>query len=271
MPKRTIKGEVCVDLSVIIPAFNEADTLAKTVADLAALFAATPDVEIIVVNDGSSDATLDEASAAATAYGNCRVVSYAANRGKGYALRRGFAEARGRLVAFIDADGEVAPKALAALLHHQREADVSVVVGKRAVRGARPGYRQMMTHTVRFVGGALFKLPVSDSQTGVKLFVKSDVADLVAYCKEAGYLFDLELLALAHYRGLPIHEIPVEVTILRTSRITLLTGITYLGRMARLVLSRDRLVHYASPPSVSQAAPLTSSLLSVVLQESLGE
>ena len=260
-----------MDLSVIIPAFNEADTLAKTVARVAALFATTPGVEIIIVNDGSSDATLSEAGGVAAVYANCRVVSYAANRGKGYALRRGFAEAQGRLVAFIDADGEIDPSALFALLDHQKAAEVSVVVGKRAVRGVRPGYRQIMTHTVRLVGGRLFKLPVGDSQAGVKLFVKSDVADLVAHCREAGYLFDLELLALAHFRGLPIHEIPVEVTILRTSRITLATGVRSLGQMVRLVLSRDRLARYAAPPE-TQTAPLATSLLSLTLgRESLGE
>ena len=272
--KNVLLGETCVCLSIIIPAFNEADTLAKTVADLRALFSQTLDYEIIIVNDGSSDATLDEASAIAAAVGNCRLISYVTNQGKGYALRQGFAEARGQLVAFIDADGEINPKELFALLHYQRTAGVSVVVGKRVVLGSRPGYRQIMTRTVRFVGSAVFKLPVSDSQTGVKLFVKSDVEDLIPKCKESGYLFDLELLALAHYRGLQIHEIPVEVTILRTSRINLLTGFKSLSRMAKLVLSRSRLVSHASPlhTSGSQPAPLATSLLSIVLRkEPLGK
>ena len=265
-------------LSIIIPAFNEADTLAKTVTGLRTRLAqadyAVTDYEVIIVDDGSSDATALEADGLATRFANCRVVSYPANRGKGYALRQGFARAGGSLVAFIDADGEINPAELFALLHYQQTTGVSVVVGKRVMRGNRPGYRQLMTRSVRLIGVNLFKLPVGDSQAGVKLFVKNDVEDLVAKCEEAGYLFDLELLALAHYRGLPIHEIPVVVTILRTSRITPLTGLKSLGRMMRLVLKRDRLVLYAAPPRTagSRAAALAPSLLSLVLKkESLGE
>ena len=139
-----------VGLSVIIPAFNEAETLATTVAKLHALFSSYASYELVIVNDGSADATLEAAAGLVASCPNCRLVSYDTNRGKGYALRRGFAAAEGELVAFLDADGEIDPAELVTLLKYQTQTGASAVVGQKVVVGPRPWYRELMTLGIRF-------------------------------------------------------------------------------------------------------------------------
>ena len=226
------------ELSVVVPAYNEETTLQETVSRIDELlrlqnFSA---YEIIIVNDGSGDATLEIAEALTASLASCRLISYPDNRGKGYALRQGFLAACGRLVAFIDADGEIDPQQLLFLLSRQQTTSASVTVGQKVVLGSRPWYRKIMTWSFGLLGKMLFGLPTADSQTGVKVLIREDVEPLVALCKESGYLFDLELLILTYYRGMSINAVPVEVRILRPSRITVLSGFASLESAAKLYL-----------------------------------
>ena len=258
-----------VRLSIVVPAFNEAERLASTVAKLHALFSGYPDFEVIIVNDGSADATLAAAAGIVASCENCHLVSYATNRGKGYALRRGFAAARGELVAFLDADGEIDPAELLALLEQQRRTGASAVVGKKVVVGPRPWYRELMTLGIRFTAKRFFHLPVTDSQAGIKVFVKAHISELINHCTEPGYLFDLELLTLAHRRGLNIQQHPVTYQVLRPSRINLFTGLKTARDVFRLLHKRKIVQQRERRKGVPEASvkSLRSNSLMTLLAE----
>ena len=257
-----------VRLSIIVPAFNEAERLADTVAKLHALFGGYPGYELIIVNDGSADKTLEAAAGIVASCDNCRLVSYATNRGKGYALRRGFAAARGELVAFLDADGEIDPGELLALLEQQRRTGASAVIGKKVVVGPRPWYRELMTLGIRFTAQTFFRLPVTDSQAGIKLFVRAHIDELIGRCTEPGYLFDLELLTLAHRRGLSIRQHPVTYQVLRPSRINLLTGLRTARDVFRLLRKRKATHRDAELPAKPSDATRLRSIVTLLAETS---
>jgi dolichol-phosphate mannosyltransferase len=240
-----------MEVSVVVPAYNEESTLQETVSRIDELLRLqnVSSYEIIIVNDGSVDATLEKAEALTASLASCYLISYPRNRGKGYALRQGFLAARGRLVAFIDADGEIDPQQLLFLLSRQQTTSASVTIGQKIVLGSRPWYRKIMTWSFGLVGKMLFGLPTTDSQTGLKVLVREDVEPLVKLCQESGYLFDLELLILTYYQGMSITTVPVEVRILRPSRITVASGFASLGSATKLYLRWEsyRQSHHALP------------------------
>src|SRR5512143_2092915 len=118
-------------LSVILPARNEAHHIHANLRRACEALAGQP-FELVVVDDGSSDATYDEACRAAGEGLPVRVVRQETNRGKGAALFRGFAESTGELVAFLDADLEIAPENVRTLVALLRSSGAEVVVGSKS-------------------------------------------------------------------------------------------------------------------------------------------
>ncbi len=222
-------------LSVVVPAFNEEQHLRGTIDALIQTLESarlTP-YEIIIVDDGSTDGTSSIATSIASKRDHVRVITYPRNRGKGHALKVGFKAALGTRVAFIDADREIDPINLVTL-HRQMEATgAPIAVGRKIVTSTRPTHRRVMSWVLFQLNQLLFRLPVRDSQTGIKMFDRKDLLLALDDCRENGYLFDLELLAIATYRGLRITEVPVEVTMVRESRIGMRAGFrALLGMMS---------------------------------------
>ena len=198
-------------LTVVVPAYGEAPRIAGAVHRLGEALAgvdAQGGVEVLVVDDGSSDATATEAKAA-----GARVLRLPANQGKGAAVRAGMLAARGRTVAFMDADLSYPPEQVLQLLAGV-ESGWDVVVGSRRHAGsvdvARPGL-------VRSLSGRLFNLLTAvvllghyrDTQCGCKAF-RSDVAGLVfSRTKLDGFAFDVEVFHLVERYHLSLMEVPV--------------------------------------------------------------
>lgn len=201
-------------LTVVIPAFGEADRIAASVErvrrDLADHLE-PQDLEVVVVDDGSDDGT---AAAARTSSAD-HVLELPANRGKGGAVAAGVMVARGRTIAFTDADLAYAPVQIIRLLEAV-EAGWDMVVGNR--------YHHETTTVVaarrlRDVGGRVINIATrlvlvgghQDTQCGLKAF-RSDVALLLfEHTTVAGFAFDIELLFLAERYGLSLTEVPVDV------------------------------------------------------------
>lgn len=203
-----------VRLSVVVPAFREAERIGGTVAALhAALAEVTADggLEIVVVDDGSGDATAD----AATAAGADVVLVQPENRGKGAAVRRGALAARGRTVAFTDADLSYSPDQLVRLLA-EVEDGWDVVVGSRRhedtttlVRAGR--LREVGGRAINLLTQVVLLGQYRDTQCGLKAF-RSDVARLLfARSRIDGFAFDVELFHLAERFRLSLTEVPVSV------------------------------------------------------------
>jgi glycosyltransferase involved in cell wall biosynthesis len=120
-----------VTLSVVVPCFNEQATLAPCVESLLGIQDANLALEVIIVDDGSGDDSASVAEGLCDAHGEVRLVRHPRNRGKGAALRTGFAQARGDLVAVQDADLEYDPEDLKRLLEPLRDGSADVVFGSR--------------------------------------------------------------------------------------------------------------------------------------------
>jgi O-antigen/teichoic acid export membrane protein len=252
-------GAPTVELSVVVPFRDEGPRAAATIARLLDVAGREPrSLEVIAVSDGSTDggdhlvADLDHASVV--------LVRKPVSEGKGAALRTGMGLARGRLIGFVDGDGDLDPLHV---LHMARELEVfgadAVIGSKRHPRSAvrvPPGRRllSLLTRvTVRLLAGAT----VADTQTGVKVFRRELLVDVLPRTRERGFLFDLELLILARARGW-VHVVESPVVIHGLSRSAVRPGTVARSAIAvtRLVLrqGRPRPVSPAGRP-VSVAAP----------------
>jgi dolichyl-phosphate beta-glucosyltransferase len=203
-----------VRLSVIVPAYGEADRIGDTVRLLRKELepiASDGGLEIVVVDDGSSDGT----GFAAEAAGADQVVVHRINRGKGAAVRSGMLAARGRTLAFTDADLSYSPDHLIDLLE-QIEAGWDVVVGSRRHDDTTTLVR---ARRLREVGGRAINLLTRvvllgryrDTQCGVKAF-RADLAHLIfSHSHVDGFAFDVEVFHLVEAYHLSLSEVPVRV------------------------------------------------------------
>jgi dolichyl-phosphate beta-glucosyltransferase len=205
------------ELSIIIPAYNEERRLprglAKTRDYLASRSLGPGQVEIIIVDDGSKDRTAAIAEEWSRELPALRLVPNRENRGKGYSVRHGMQEARGRVALFTDADLsapiEEADKLLAAL-----DAGNDVAIGSRAVNRALIFGHQSR---LRELAGMIFNgfvrlftgLPFQDTQCGFKAFVRERSQIVFEQQRIEDFGFDPEILFLAKRHGLRAVEIPV--------------------------------------------------------------
>lgn len=200
-----------VDLSIVIPAYNEQARIVPTIGAFAAHLARTNLTwELIVSDDGSRDAT--RVLIALIDHANVRIIGAPANAGKGAAVRRGFAEARGRMVLFSDADNATPAQEVDRLIA-QVDAGAQVAIGSRAAAGAdvanRSVLRRTMTAGLRTVVRVGLGIGVADTQCGFKLFTAEAARRIAAAQTVDGFSFDLEILHLAERFGYTIAEVPV--------------------------------------------------------------
>ena len=159
-------------LSVVLPAFNEAETILDAVVALDEILTETDlAFEIIVVSDGSGDATAAQARAAANP--RLHVVEYERNMGKGYAVRTGSRVAAGEWIAWFDADLDLHPDALCSFLEVARTEGADIVIGSKRHPDSSveyPWHRRAYSWLYQQLIRALFHLNVRDTQVGIKLF-----------------------------------------------------------------------------------------------------
>ena len=203
-----------VDLSLVIPAFNEERRLLPTLQRLHAHLSARPmTYEILVVDDGSRDRTREVVEAAATRFPNIVLVCQRPNRGKGAAVRRGMLAARGRIRVMWDADCSMPPEELPRLLAPIVAGRAEIAIGSRYAAGARtvkqPRYRVIWSRLCNKLVQRWLVPRVLDTQCGFKAFTAGTAQNLFGSATINGWAFDLEILALARRRGFAIEEIGV--------------------------------------------------------------
>jgi len=214
-----------VDLSIIVPAYNEEHRLAPTLERLAAYLSTQPmRSEIVVVDDGSRDATCAVVEAAMARIPNLRLVRQTPNRGKGAAVRLGMLEARGQIRVMSDADGSMPPEQLPRLLAPILACRAEISIGSRYADGARsnvhqPWYRVVWSRLANRVIQRSLVPGVRDTQCGFKAFTAEAARALFGVSRIDGWAFDLEILALARRTGFAIAEVGVEWTDDRRSRV----------------------------------------------------
>jgi dolichyl-phosphate beta-glucosyltransferase len=212
-------------LSVIIPAYNEADRLPAYLHEIRRYFETdrAGDYEAIVVDDGSLDHTVDCVEGLMDAWPELRLVRHAGNRGKGAAIRSGISAAEGDLILLTDADG-------ATPIQEERRLRDAIQQGADLVAGSRrlesPGRKVSRIWWRDLRAGAFCRLVrlstrlnIHDTQCGFKMVRASVARTLIPLCREEGYLLDVELLILAQHSGLAIAEIGVDWTDMPGSKV----------------------------------------------------
>jgi len=197
-----------VDLSVVVPAYDEAVVIAGSLQRLGAFLAEWPGgAEILVVDDGSDDGTFGIVEALIGRLGvPMRLHRHPENQGKGAAVRTGMLRARGRLAGFIDADLAYPPEVFTDFAR-AIDAGADVVVGRRRYASAPPSAARRAAHAAYGVAvKAVLDVPVSDTQCGVKLFRGDLARALFAITRLRGLGFDTEVLHIAARWGMRVVE-----------------------------------------------------------------
>jgi dolichyl-phosphate beta-glucosyltransferase len=210
-------SERAPELSIVIPAYNEEKRLPRGLARIYDYFAgrrdAVGEVEIIIVDDGSTDDTVKIAEEASRRMPGVRIVSNSHNRGKGYSVRHGMLEARGRVALFTDADLsspiEESEKLLAAIAAGNDVAIGSRAVDRSLIEVHQSPYRELagiiFNGFVRLFTGLQFQ----DTQCGFKAFVREPSRVVFEQQRIERFGFDPEILFLAKRHGLRASEVPV--------------------------------------------------------------
>jgi len=186
------------EVSIIIPAYNEAQTIGDVVAKIMSLY---PDFEIIVVNDGSTDDTVAVAKAA-----GALVYSHPRNIGNGAAVKSGIRFASGKILVFMDGDGQHEPKEIATLLKYIPEFEMVV--------GARPkGYqaswgRGLANKIYNWLASYVAKFPVQDLTSGFRA-VKSEIASNFLYLLPNTYSYPTTITLSVVRSGRSVKYVPI--------------------------------------------------------------
>ncbi len=204
-----------VELSIVIPAFNESQRLPNTLdAALAYLADSGLAGELIVVDDGSTDSTAEVVRAYAASHSAVRLLRNDGNRGKGYSVRRGMLEARGRVALFSDADESTplteASKLLAAI--ESGEADVAIASRELPASDlARPQgwHRRVLGWFFRQLVRLIVVRGFRDTQCGLKAFRREVAREVFQRQRLDRFAFDVEVIYIARRLGYRVVEVPV--------------------------------------------------------------
>ena len=237
-------------LSLIVPAYKQEKTIKKDLENIDQILknglGGSYDYEIICVVDGITDNTEKEANKANSH--KISVISYTENKGKGFAVRFGMQRAKGDLVSFLDSGMDISPKGIMMLMAHMDWYNADIIVGSKRHPVSKVNYpliRKILSVGYHLGSKILFGLPLTDTQSGIKIFTRQVVEAILPRLIVKRYAMDIEMLAVAKHIGFNrIFEAPIEVTFNQsTSRINWKT----VFRMAwdtAAVFYRLKILHY---------------------------
>lgn len=190
-------------ISVVVPVFNEGreilSNLKLLISEVGPHFA---HFEVLVVSDGSTDET--NAELAKINDPHVRTIILSKNQGKGFAVRRGFSESQGEYLLFVDGGMELHPKDIRTFLALLVLYDADIVIGSKRHPQSKVDYpwiRRVLSFSYQQIIRLLFSLDVTDTQVGMKIFRRDVISAILEDLTVDRYGFDLEMLALAQYRG----------------------------------------------------------------------
>jgi len=212
-------------LSIIIPAYNEAPNIKSTVQSIFSCpqFA---DWEVLVVNDGSTDGTANLLQQIKNHHPALQIINLSTNQGKGEAVKQGMLKSAGEWSLFMDADSSTRIDEIQKLWPHRHEYDV--IIGSRhlqtdSIKTPQPRLRHLAGRVGNLITRNLLLPEIADTQCGFKLFNRRAAQDLFSLQTMTGWSFDLEILALARARDYQIKEVPVDWSHRASDRISILT------------------------------------------------
>ena len=258
------------DISVIVPAYDEARRIERMLEEAVSYFRARQRrAEILVVDDGSQDETSAVVRRVGRVADEVRLIRLAQNHGKGYAVRTGMVNASSARVLFADADGAT-PIAEIERLDAALDQGADVAIGSRGfdsgsgVHIERKLYRHLMGRTFHAMVSLLSVRGFRDTQCGFKLFRGPVAHDLFSRMRMTGFSFDVEVLLMAQRRGYRIAEVPVNWVHQPGSKVRIVRDSLRMGRDLLAIRANGMRGEYDRPritPYTEQAdvPPLAAS------------
>ena len=205
-----------IHLSLILPVFNGADWIADNVRSVCeCLERLEQPFELIVVCDGDDDLESREVLALAVQDTRVRVFHYPQNQGKGFAVSFGVAQARGRLIGWLDADLDIHPEAIVEAARCFEGAEIDAAIGSKRHERSLVDYpllRRRYSWCYQQLVRALFRLDVRDTQVGAKVFRREMLSTVTPLLLVKQHAFDLEVLAVGAQFGFDrVVEVPVRL------------------------------------------------------------
>ncbi|KKP98717.1 MAG: hypothetical protein US71_C0005G0019 [Parcubacteria group bacterium GW2011_GWD2_38_12] len=201
-------------LSVVIPAYNEEHRIGKSLVELDQYLSKQSYIyEILVINDGAKDRTVDVVREAMKTVKNLRLIDNKENHGKGYVVRQGMLEAKGKYRLFSDADSSVSIEQIEKFWPYF-EQGYDVVIGSIEVAGAKieehaAWYRRFVGHWAKLLIRMLAIWEIHDTQRGFKCFTAKAAQDVFLRQTITRWGFDIEILVIAKEHRYKIKEVPV--------------------------------------------------------------
>jgi dolichyl-phosphate beta-glucosyltransferase len=222
---------VLINLSIVIPAYNEERRLSSTLDRIFSYLDRNPDrlAEVVVVDDGSRDTTSALVESRRKSEPRLRLLQNPGNRGKGYSVKHGMSKAAGEWLLISDADLSAPIEEVDKLIHAASEARAKVAIGSRALDRSLIGvhqsrWRELSGMFFNFVMRTITGLKFKDTQCGFKLYHR-DAAELIFPRQQIdGFGFDAEDLFIARKLGIPAVEVPVKWNNVEGTKVSLVLG-----------------------------------------------
>lgn len=226
---QTHSEEINLDISIVVPAYNEERRLPPTLIDMIDYCESNfQRYEIIVVDDGSTDNTPRMVAKFQAIKPVVRFIKLPRNCGKGYAVKTGVLNARGALILFADADGATEMEELNRLIVALKSKSAGVAIGSRAIRSEDTRvrtrwYRKYLGRIFNLIVNTLVLPGFADTQCGFKLFTNKSAKFIFSHQESDGFSFDVEILLIALNAGLTIVEVPINWVNIPGSKVNLIT------------------------------------------------
>lgn len=200
--------------SLVITVYKQEKTIRRDIENIIQILSVmTIPFEIIPVIDGKVDKSEEKINKILDR--RVHVVGYMNNHGKGYAVRYGFAHATGDVIGFMDAGGDLLPKALIPMLAQFEFQNADVVLGSKRHPDSKiqyPLYREILSWGYQQMTHILFGINVRDTQVGMKLYKRNILEEVLPRLLVKKFAFDIEILAVSYHLGYKkIYEAPIEL------------------------------------------------------------
>ena len=243
-------------ISIIIPVYNEEKRIVRCLTRIPEYCTSKQwDYEVIIAEDGSTDNTVKIVQEFSSANSKIKILSYKERLGKGGAIKNAMLKSTKDYVCFLDADLSADISELDRLIKYIDEYDI--VIGSRLLRGdlepiKRKLHRSFFSYFYSKAFRILFRLPIHDSQCGMKLFRKEVVSKLFNEIHTTGFAFDSEIIVKAYWLYLKIKEVPIIWNYDDATKINVLKQIKVMGRDLLLIWYESHLMWLQNLPTYPQ-------------------
>jgi dolichyl-phosphate beta-glucosyltransferase len=197
-------------ISIVVPAYNENKRINEFLTELVS-FAKRGNYEIIIVDDGSSDNTIEIVKKITKNFKRTKIISYKPNKGKGYAVKKGLMSAQGDYIIFIDADGSISPSEIPKMTKMLKKYDV--VVGDRSSELSKitqPLVRKFLGIIFNNYINLVFRVNVKDFLCGFKGFRREVARSLFNDLISNRWIFDVEIFYKLRKRNYSLYKMPIK-------------------------------------------------------------